>query len=445
MYVQCKPNKSGSISVYVMGEENGTVRLIKNFGVAYTKEELQVLQAEADRYTKDPSGAQLELFKTDRDQEVTDFFSVLKNSQLQVIGPELIYGALYNRIGYNQIDNDMFRHLVITRLFKPGSKLKTIEYLGRYLGVHYRIDRIYRCLDNVCYREGRKSKKPDIKTQVDQITFEYTRKVLGGQISVVFYDMTTLYFEASDEDDMRIPGFSKDGKNTHPQIFLGLLVAAGGNPIGYEVFKGNIYEGHTLIPVLEKLSAKFGLGRPIVIADSGLLNKNNVVALQENGYEYILGAKLKNEGEAIQKAILSRNLNYGEVAIFERDAVTRLVVSRTENRAKKDAYNRKRKIKKMQKKIGNGKVTKDVLKFPASGKGVVLEGNATMRIDWEALEAESAWDGIKGYITNSSLPAKEVIANYGQLWFIERSFRMNKTDLRIRPMYHRLKERLNNR
>lgn len=131
----------------------------------------------------------------------------------------------------------MFRHLVITRLFSPGSKLKTIDYLFRYQGVSYNISKIYLFLDNLCHRKDEeiKTEDDDIKTRVEAISYARTKKVLGGKVEVVFYDMTTLYFEASDEDDLRKTGFSKDGKNQCPQIFLGLLVGYGGYPIGYEV------------------------------------------------------------------------------------------------------------------------------------------------------------------------------------------------------------------
>lgn len=280
------------------------------------------------------------------------------NSQLQTIGPELIFGALYDRIGYGRIDSDMFRHLVISRLSSPGSKLKTARYLKQYLNKDHSINSVYRFLDNLCYREGKHAKKPDIKSQVEQATFEYTRKVSGGQVSIVFYDMTTLYFEASDEDDLRITGFSKDGRHTHPQIYLGLLVATGGNPIGDEIFEGNTFEGHTLIPVLEGMAERFGLGRPVVVADAGLLSKSNLKALQDSGYEYILGGRPRNENRAIQEAILSRRLGDGEVAILERDADTRLVVSRTEARRKKDAANRQKGLQRLQKRLGSGRLTK---------------------------------------------------------------------------------------
>jgi transposase len=191
------------------------------------------------------------------DEEESIYESVLSglsNEQVQVIGPELIYGSLFDKIGYSGIDELMFRHLVITRLYNPGSKLKTVEYLRHYLGVTIEIQDVYRFLDKLNNR---------LKEQVEDISYAYTKNVLGGAPGIVFYDMTTLYFEASTEDDLRKTGFSKDGKHQCPQIFLGLLVSYGGNPIGYDIFEGNIFEGHTLIPVLKKFETRFTLKKPL--------------------------------------------------------------------------------------------------------------------------------------------------------------------------------------
>jgi transposase len=144
------------------------------------------------------------------------------------------------------------------------------------------------------------------KDTVEQIAFEYTRKTLKT-ISVVFYDMTTLYFEAEDEDDLRKVGFSKDGKFQQPQIMLGLLVGEQGLPIGYDIFEGNAFEGHTLLPTLESIKAKYGFGTPTVVADAALLSKDNTQLLQQAGYRFILGARIKNESEKIKKEILKKS------------------------------------------------------------------------------------------------------------------------------------------
>ena len=443
MFVRRKPNKTGTISVQVIDKSGGKYRVVKSFGTGVTESELLEIEKQARTFIQQKQGLSRDLFDNEEEQNIKVFVSNLSNSQLQVIGPELIFGALYDRIGYNKIEDkeSMFRHLVITRLFSPGSKLKTIDYLLRYQGISYHRDKIYRFLDNLCYRKESDTKK-DIKTEVEKISFAHTKKVLSEKIDVVFYDMTTLYFEASEEDDLRKTGFSKDGKHQCPQIFLGLLVASGGNPIGYEIFEGNIFEGTSFIPLIQRMEKRYNLNKPIVIADSGLLSKKNIEALIEDGYEYILGARPKNESDRVKSEILALNLQYDEIAVIQKMGVCRLILSKTEKRAKKDAQNRKRGLSRLEKSIKSGKLTKSSINNKGYNKYLRMEGEVSISIDMQRYEADALWDGIKGYVTNSKLSEKEVIDNYRNLWYIERAFRMSKTDLEIRPIYHRLRNRI---
>ena len=305
MFVRRKPNKSGTTSVQVVDKSRGSYRVIKSFGTGRTETELLSLERKARVYINSLNGPSL--FGSDEDDRVEDFVGSISNGQIQVIGPELVFGTLYDHIGFGAIKEDMFRHLVISRLFSPGSKLRTVDYLLRYQNHLYEISSVYRFLDRLCDRRGGE----DIKSQVEQIAYAHTQKVVGGKIDAVFYDMTTLYFEASEEDDLRRCGFSKDGKHSNPQIFLGVLVGSGGNPIGYDIFEGNIFEGDTLIPVLDKMTEKYGLGKPVVIADAGLLSKRNLRALSEAEYEYVLGARVKNEPNDIKDRILAMGLDCG--------------------------------------------------------------------------------------------------------------------------------------
>jgi len=130
--------------------------------------------------------------------------------------------------------------------------------------------------------------------------------------------MTTLFFEADDEDDLRKTGFSKDGKHRNPQIFLGLLIGTGDYAIGYDIYEGNIFEGHTLISFLEKISAKFKLDKPIVVADAGLLSTENIKALEAKEYEYILGARIKNEPDKIKKQIFDNEFSNGQTTCINK-------------------------------------------------------------------------------------------------------------------------------
>jgi len=376
---------------------------------------------------------QPKLFISETDTMIDTFFEALSNTSIRVVGPELIFGKIYDKVGFNEIEEELFRHLVISRLAFPLSKLKTIEYLYRYQGISLNINTVYRFLDKL---------NNQLKDKVEQIAFNHTKQVLGGNVSVVFYDMTTLYFEASDEDDLRKTGFSKDGKHSNPQIFLGLLVGIDGYAIGYDIFEGNTYEGHTLIPFLATIRKKFNLNKPVVIADSGLLSKDNIKALQEQEYQYILGARIKNETKDVKGRILKTRLKDGQIRSIQKDPDTRIIISYSDRRAKKDAHNRELGLKRLEKRISSGKLTKSNINNKGYNKYLKFEGEVSIEIDYDKFEKDSQWDGLKGYITNTKLSDKEIIKNYSNLWHIEKAFRMSKTDLRIRPIYHRLKSRI---
>jgi transposase len=447
MYVRRKPNKTGTVSVQVVSKHTGKYQVMRSFGTGRTDQELARLEEQARQFISQQQGFVGELFADEDDVRLEDYLSTINNSEVQVIGPELIFGSLFDKIGYGEIKTELFRHLVVSRLFSPGSKLKTIDYLERYQGITYCKDKIYRFLDMLCKKENEiekmeQKKEADIKAKVEQIAFEHAKHVLRDKITVVFYDMTTLYFEASDEDDLRKTGFSKDGKHQCPQIFLGLLTSAGGNPIGYEIFEGNIFEGHTFIPVLQKVEKKYFFGKPIVVADAGLLSEDNRQSLEKSGYKYILGASVKKSKETLKKKILSLKLQNDQTATIKQADGTRLVVSMSDKRAKSDKHNREKGLEKLRKRIQSGKLTKSNINNRGYNKYLKMEGEIKISIDDEKFRADTAWDGIKGYVTNTKLSAKKIIENYGNLWYIERAFRMNKTDLRIRPIYHYLRNRI---
>jgi hypothetical protein len=255
MFIRKKKNKSGSCSVQIISKADGKFNVIKTIGSSRDEQELGhlILQAkqEIERIKNQPG-----LFISESDLLVESIFKGLSNASIKTVGPELIFGSIYDKIGFGVLKEELFRHLVIARLAYPLSKLKTVDYLYRYQGIHLDIDAVYRFLDKL---------NDKLKSKVEQIAFAHTLKVLQGKVSIVFYDMTTLYFEASDEDDLRKTGFSKDGKHSNPQIFLGLLVGLGGYAIGYDIFEGNIYEGHTLIPFIENIRNKFNLASTIFI------------------------------------------------------------------------------------------------------------------------------------------------------------------------------------
>jgi len=222
---------------------------------------------------------------------------------------------------------------------------------------------------------------------------------------------------------------------------IGLLVSTQGYPIGYQLFEGNTSEVKTLIPILESYQNRFGLEKPVVVADAALLSQHNIDALRAGGYEYILGGRLKNESDPVKAKILDGAITEdrpGEWA--HRNG--RLIVTYSQKRARKDKANREKGLKRLEKRVKSGKLTKAHINNRGYNKYLRLTGSAAISIDYTSFEADRRWDGLKGYLSNTTWSKDQIITNYHQLWQIEKAFRISKTDLRIRPVYHRLKHRI---
>ncbi|HYX07888.1 MAG TPA: IS1634 family transposase [Bacteroidales bacterium] len=432
MFVRKKKNKSGTLSIQIISKTRGKYKVIKTIGCAKTKREEELMVLLANTELEKLRGNQ-PLFVEHDDLVVDNFVGSIANDHLQIVGSGLILGKIYDKIGYPKDGcPNYFKNLVLCRLVYPGSKLKTVDYFRWHLNIDISVYTIYRFLDEL---------NSKLKPEIEQISFEYTKKLLKGNIGVVFYDMTTLYFEASEEDDYRIPGFNKDGKHQQPQIMIGLLVSRHGYPIGYQIFEGNTSETKTLIPVLESFQQKFDIEKPIVVADAAMLSEKNITALQNNEYQYILGARPKNETDKIKEKILGLEVQEDKPKEL-KSKYGRLIVSFSSKRAHNDRKNRQKGIKRLEKRVKSGKLTKEHINNRGYNKYLKLSGDVNISIDYGKYEADSVWDGLKGYVTNTHLSRKKVIGNYSQLWQVEKAFRISKTDLRIRPIYHRLKDRI---
>ena len=249
MFIRKKLNKSGSTSIHIVRKQAGRQVHIVSIGTATNEKELTRLEQVAlDKLSALQLQNKLEFNYAEDEAFIQNLQSSIEH--IEISGVELILGKLFNEIGFNQIKDSLFRHLVLSRICYPGSKLKTVEYLLRHHQLFYEIDAVYRYLDKV---------NSKYKELLQDISYQHTLRLFNGLLSVVFYDVTTLYFEASEEDDLRKIGFSKDGKNQHPQIVLGLLVSTQGYPLAFEMFEGNRFEGQTMLPVIEKFKARYSL------------------------------------------------------------------------------------------------------------------------------------------------------------------------------------------
>jgi len=432
VFIRKHKNKSGSTSISIIDKSSGRYKIIKTVGCADDEQgENNLVEQAYELFPTLTKQTSIDFTFPEDDIFLTQLRQGLK--RIFVIGPELILGKIFDEVGYDQIPQELFRHLVITRLVYPGSKLKTVDYLFRYKSIYTNKDRIYRYMDRFNLNNK--------QTAID-LTYAHTKQILKNQITIAFYDITTLYFEASDEDDLRKTGFSKDGKAQNPQILLGLLVSTDGHPLAYEIFEGDKYEGYTLIPVVQAFKKKYKLPSLIIVADAGLLSADNITELIRLNYPFILGARIKNETEVIKQKIVSQTYTDGKTITIHKKKNIRLIVNYSKKRAKKDARLRKQGLERLEKSLSSGKLTKEKINNRGYNKYLKIKNEIAVEIDYQAFRADNKWNGLKGYITNCNLKEKEVMENYKHLWTIEKAFRISKTDLRVRPIYHRLERRI---
>ena len=333
MFVRVKtsPNsvgKSVQIVQSVRKADRVSQKIVRHIGMAYDQDELEKLKLLAESIKlKLEAGGQEFLFKQEeivklgdsgkkyKDSDYIVNVKNLKEEQRLTSGIHEVYGKLFDDLGYgkvikrssrNKATVDIFKNIVLARVANPVSKMATVDMLEEDFGVTLDLDRVYRMMDGL--------DEPAIE-KLKNISYQNTLNLLGTKIDVIFYDATTIYFESFEEDELKKNGFSKDHKHNQPQVLLALMVTTDGLPVDYEIFAGNTYEGHTLIPALTKIRKKYDIEKVVFVADSAMLSKNNIKMLEDlegHNFSYMVGARLKNMSSALKDRILDES-NYRKI------------------------------------------------------------------------------------------------------------------------------------
>lgn len=432
MFVRKKKNRSGTVTIVVVDKSHGRFREVHNLGTSSDAHEIEKLEMEAIKWISKYVGQSvLDLWPEERLLPQSEIISSIRD--LRQDGTVKLLEQVYCSIGFDSLGDNILRDLTIARVCEPRSKLATVDYMRRYWGEDYHYQQIYRYLDTL-YNSR--------KEEVLKISVEHTRKILGGVITVAFYDVTTLYFESFKEDNLRTPGFSKDGKTAETQVVLGLLVSENGYPLSYSLFNGAQFEGRTMIPLVDDFIQRHDIKDFVLVADSGLMSKKNIELLRTAGYKYIIGARIKNEVQSLRAWITGLPKHDNEVYERKKANGDRLIVSYTDNRADKDRFNRNRGVTRLQQTYKSGRISKDKINKRGYNKFLIISKDVEVSIDMEKVNEDSQWDGWKGYITNTDINPKDVIPQYNGLWVVERSFRISKGTLEMRPMFHFTERRI---
>lgn len=408
---------SGAIAVQVILHEGHRYKIVKHIGSSKEEEKIHALVENAKDWINSKAG-QTSLFP-DRPKE---FLHVDRGECIAVthdFARRFLLCCL-NELGLGKLD-PLLLDLAMMRLIEPASKRRSIELLSRYFGINYS-ERIYRNIPKLI----------SLKSQIESCAYKIATQQLNEEFYFVLYDVTTLYFESFHSDDLRLPGFSKDNKSQQPQIVIGLLVTQSGFPLSYEVFPGNTFEGKTMLPIVERFIKMHPEIKPIIVADAAMLSEERLTELRAKNISYIVGARLANLNLGLIKQINLSLADRNGLSSRFASAHGDLICDFSMKRYKKEHHELMKQIKKAQE-IVAGQTLNKTAKFV---KRITKE---KVTLNESLIEKRKLLLGIKGYCTDiplKKLPDEKVISYYHSLWRIEQSFRMSKTDLQTRPIFH---------
>ena len=421
---------SGATAVQVVEYLNNQRTVLFHVGSALGDEELLSLKEAALGWIE-KNNPQRFLFPLAPKQDES---STLKSSLISLEKCECVgfrYQLLYDSLSSVMMqfkfhllaDSVILNDLVIARIVSPSSKLEALEFIDEFFGIKHHRSKFYRQLTSFV----------DLKDEVERKVVAVAKKHFGFNFSLVFYDLTTLYFESFETDELRRIGFSKDNKSANPQVMIGLLVNDLGFPISYQLFAGNKFEGHTLMPSILSLKKKHKIPQMTVVADSAMISDDNIAFLKSENLNYIVAARTANLGISTIEEI-ARQLNKKDEATIRIKTVSKgdLILSFSQKRYAKE----KREMDKQLEKANH------YLKHPSAAEIIkrtkFLRGKKLgYELNQELIHKASLLLGIKGYYTNcSNLTNEEIISHYKNLWHVEQAFRISKSDLKARPIFH---------
>jgi len=416
--IRVVPTASKSSAIQVVRYVDNKTKVLKHIGSGKDRNEIDALKELARNWIKETLGQQtLFVQKQDRGD------LILNKYQYLGFRYGLVYetiNKIFKHLGFERDCFDqMFLDLVLARIIEPASKRNSQKLLSSYFGIHYDLTSIYRSLKTF----------PSFKEKVEERLISFAKRNLGFDFSFVLYDITTLYFESFSEDSLRKCGYSKDNKIGQPQILIGLIVDPTGFPLSFAVFKGNKFEGHTLIPVIIKFKRKHKIANLTVVADAAMISQKNIYALKQAGLGYIVGARLANAKLDLIREI-SRRLNKTDGKYLKLGNNNNFLICHFSfKRYLKDKHE-------MEKQLSRAKQILAGKKEIKHNKFLSKDKNVNYSLNDAVMEKTELLLGIKGYQTNINLPERVIIDRYQDLWKIEHDFRLSKADLEARPVYH---------
>ena len=411
---------SGATAIQVVRYQDRKVVILKHLGSAKSEPDISLLLKRAIAWME------AELPQRPLMPHVSDAKRILE--QCRYLGvrytfAHTVLSALAKRMGFMALEAPLLMDLAIMRLVEPVSKLRSVKLMEQYFGRIYSERSVYRNLPLFAAE----------KASAEKISVTFAKQEMKDALTLVLYDVTTLYFETFEADDFRKPGFSKDNKSNQPQVVLGLLVNGRGFPLGYELFEGNTFEGKTMLCVVEAFQKAHEVETCTVVADAAMMALKNTLELKAHGFTYIVGARIANASlKTIRGIALSLGQKDGATTRTKTDHGD-LVCGFSDKRFRKDKCEMDKQITKARGLIAKGESGKRAKFVQTTNTKERYEMNEALMNKTELLL------GIKGYYTNipmDEMADTDIINHYHTLWHVEQAFRMTKSDLVARPIFH---------
>ncbi|WP_434980276.1 IS1634 family transposase [Daejeonia sp. YH14] len=418
MKIRVVKTASKARAVQVVRYQNNKRIVLQHIGSAHNDADLEELMMIAEEWIKDYSG-QLSIFPDESPNQL------LHLNHCTFVGVQYRYfyqqiDQIQDRLGFGSLQ-PLLNDLVSIRIFEPASKLRSLELLEKYFGIkHSR--KSYCKIAPQCI---------ELKEKIENLVVDFAKEYYSFNFDLVFYDVTTLYFETFEEDELRKNGFSKDNKSQQPQILIALMVTKEGFPIAYEIFSGNTFEGHTIIPVIKAFIDRNKVKEFTVVADAAMISSENIKQLKQNSINYIVGARMGNLSADLLETMDKQIDRKDGKSIRIKTELGYLICSYSAVRYRKDLYEMNKQIEKAKQVIESPSKTRKT-KFTKTGK-------QQLELNEELIEKTKKLLGIKGYYTNLEATIadnKTIIERYHELYRIEQAFRVSKSDLQTRPIFH---------
>lgn len=444
-YLRKVRTRSGATAVQIVEKRHGQRHIVEHLGSARSEAELVALVEIG--IGKLNAGQDRLDFGCD-DQGVPAAAGAVVQGSASMLLVEVVK-ASWERLGFGVVDDDAFFQLVLARLVEPTSKLDSIRVIGDLGLAPAHLNTYYNALKRCAGKDYRKL--------ISDACFTHVWSGAGGDVSLLMYDVTTLYFEAEKEDGLRKVGFSKE-RRVDPQVVVGLLVDRTGFPLEIACFEGSKQETLTILPVIQAFQERHHVTDMVVVADAGMLSAKNLDAIDKTGLRFIVGSRVTKAPHDLAKHFRWHGNNFADGQLI--DTITlrrykpdpaalltraepvwtpgefgnawRAVWSYSKKRAARDRYTLNQQRNKAIGIVEDGKQTRKTRFVKTSG--------AELSFDEATYKRAEDLAGLKGYVTNITaevMPASEVITSYHDLWHVEQSFRMSKNDLAARPIFHR--------